>query len=140
MTVAIDTGSSAVLTPRVNWAYVELVDSADNVLASSGSTVAGRFVTLEGVTIPVDGTYRVRINAPGSHLSATGNYLATLWDVTADVYGLVLNRQHTGQIENPYSVDKWEFSATDGTQVRFDLVNQSASSIAFDLTGVFLEG
>ena len=40
-----------------------------------------------------------------------------------------------GTIENPYSVDRWDFSATANTQVRFDLINRSSTSIVFDFTG-----
>ena len=135
VTVAVDTGSSAVLTPRLNWAYVELVDATGSVLASASSTAAGQTVTLTDVAIPSDGTYRVRIKAPVGHLTVTDNYLVSIWDVTADVSALLLNKQVTGTIENPYSVDRWTFSAQANTQVRFDLVNRANSNIVFDLIG-----
>ncbi|MCB1966271.1 MAG: RHS repeat protein, partial [Candidatus Accumulibacter sp.] len=133
--VAVDTGGSAVLSPMLNWAHVELVDSNDTVLASAGSGGPGETVVLDEVAIAADGVLRVRIKAPASQIAARGNYVVSVWDVTADVSSLLLNKQVTGQIENPYSIDKWQFSATAGTQIRFDLINASSASIAFDLAG-----
>ncbi|MBE2259307.1 MAG: RHS repeat protein, partial [Rhodobacteraceae bacterium] len=135
ITVTVDTGGSGVLPPTVDWANVELLDSTDTVLASQASTGAGQVVTLNNTAIAADGTYRVRVKAPASRLSATGNYLVSVWDVRIDVFSLLPNKQVAGQIENPYSIDKWQFSATAGTQVRFDLINASSASIAFDLAG-----
>jgi YD repeat-containing protein len=135
ITVAVDTGGSGVLPPALDWAHVELVDEAGMIIASEDSTAPGQVVTLEDVAIPADGTYRLRIKAPVDHLAQEGNYLATVWDVTADASPLLLNRQVTGLIENPYSVDQWQFSVTAGTQVRFDLINRSSTGILFDLSG-----
>ncbi|QKS29606.1 MAG: tandem-95 repeat protein [Candidatus Accumulibacter similis] len=135
ITVAVDTGGSGVLSPALNWAHVELVDGTGTIIASEDSTAPGQVVTLEDVAIPADGTYRLRIKAPVDHLAQEGNYLATVWDVTADLSPLLLNRQVTGLIENPYSVDQWQFSANAGTQVRFDLVTRSSTGILFALTG-----
>jgi hypothetical protein len=92
-------------------------------------------VTLSNVAIGADGVYRVRVKAPAEQLSAEGNYLVTVWDVTADVSSLLLNKTVVGAIENPYSIDQWQFSATAGTQVRFDLINRSSTGILFDLVG-----
>jgi RHS repeat-associated protein len=77
--------------------------------------------------------YRVRaFNAAGDSLYSN---IITVWDVRADEYPLVFNQQVTGQIETPYSVDRWVFAALSGQQVRFDLKNVSAAGIKFDLKG-----
>jgi hypothetical protein len=47
-----------------------------------------------------------------------------------------MNQQHLGLIENPYSVDRWTFSATAGQQVRFNLVNVSLPGVVFTLRGL----
>jgi hypothetical protein len=128
-------GSPAPLAPYLGYAQVQLLDAADNVMATSAGSSNGEIVSLSGVALPADGTYRVQIRASEDHSANTGNYLVTLWDVTADVNPLVLNQQRTGSIETPYSVDRWTFSAVAGQQVQFDLVNMSGTGIVFDLTG-----
>jgi YD repeat-containing protein len=135
LTVAVDSGGSGVLSPALNWADVELVDESGTPIASQASAGSGQVVTLSNVAIGTDGVYRVRVKAPVEQLSAEGNYLVTVWDVTADESSLLLNKTVVGAIENPYSIDQWQFSATAGTQVRFDLINRSSTGILFDLVG-----
>ena len=48
---------------------------------------------------------------------------------------LELNRQVTGNIETPFSVDRWTFVGVAGQQVQFDLVNSTSTSLRFSLTG-----
>ena len=43
--------------------------------------------------------------------TSTGNYLVTVWDVTANVAALPLNQQLNGAIETPYFVGRWVFSS-----------------------------
>ncbi len=138
VTVAVNPGSGgnpAPLAPYLTWAQVQLLDSGNHVLGTASSTASGQIVSLNGILLPGDGNYKVQVRAPAGHLASTGNYLVTVWDTTPDIATLVLNRQVLGTIENPYSVDRWTFSAPANTQVRFDLVNRSNSSIVFDLTG-----
>ena len=138
ITVAVNPGSGgtpAPVSPYLGYAEVRLLDTANNVLASGNSGENGQIVTLSDVGLPVDGNYRIQIWASTGHTANTGNYLVTVWDVTADVATLVLNQQRTGTIETPYAVDRWVFSAVANEQVRFDLVNTSRTGIAFDLKG-----
>ncbi|MCW5631782.1 MAG: tandem-95 repeat protein [Rubrivivax sp.] len=135
VTVSVDTGSSAVLAPALGLARVDLVTSTGAVLASATSSAIGELVNLQGITIPVDGTYRVVVTAPPAQPSVSGNYLISVWDVTPDVSSLLLNQQVVGFIENPFSIDQWQFSAPAGTQIRFDLINRQSEDIVFDLTG-----
>ena len=133
VTVVVNPGSSppATLSPYLNWAEIQLLDPADNILDTAASALSGAVVILNDVVLPTDGEYTIRIHAAGN----TGNYLVTAWDSTPDVASLLLNRQVNGQIENPYSVDLWQFSAVANTQVRFELVNRPGSGVVFDLTG-----
>ena len=128
-------GSPAPLAPYLSYAQVQLLDGANNVMATATGSSNGQIVALSDVALPADGTYRIQVRASAGHSANTGNYFVTLWDVTADVYPLVLNQQRTGSIETPYSVDRWTFSAVASQQVRFDLVNTSATGTVFDLTG-----
>ena len=48
---------------------------------------------------------------------------------------LQLNRQMVGQLQTPFSVKNWTFSAIAGQQVRLTNVSWSATGIVFDLAG-----
>ena len=125
----------APLTPYLSYAEVKLLDAGDNVLATGSSLGAGAVVTLNNIALPADGVYRIQISAPTTQPQSTGNYLVTLWNATPDVMSLNLNEQSTGQIETPFSEDRWNFSAVAGQQIQFDLVNTTAFSAAFTLSG-----
>ncbi len=128
-------GASSPLPPALNWARVQLVDSSDQVLTTNDSATAGAAVTLLNVSLPADGIYKIRISAPPSHLSSTGNYVVTAWDTTATVRPLVFNQMLAGSIATPFAVDKWTFATLAGQQVQFDLINRANSGITFTLTG-----
>jgi RHS repeat-associated protein len=128
--------SPAAPPPLVGWIQIQLVDSATYLLATKTNSSLGQVVTLTDVVLPADGLYRVVINAPPGQSSSTGNYIVTVWDVTPDVVGsFMLNEQFTGQVDTPYSTDRWPFYGVAGQQVRLNLLNTSTASIVFDLTG-----
>src|SRR6266853_164907 len=64
-------GSPAPISPQLQWANVQLLDSSNNVLASATNTTAGTPVTVSQITIPEDGTYKIHVSAPAGHDSAT---------------------------------------------------------------------
>ncbi|HXG49040.1 MAG TPA: hypothetical protein VNO52_15555, partial [Methylomirabilota bacterium] len=134
-TIVVDTGSTSVLTPRLNYAEVRLLAPDGGLLACGSNTVAGQTVQLSATQLPMDGTYRIEVRAPIQQPAAAGNYLIALWEVIPDVAPLVLNQTMNGRIETPFSVDRWTFSAMAGQQVRFDLINASASGVNFTLIG-----
>ncbi len=125
----------APLIPFLGSVEATLIDANDNVLAIATSTNRNELVTLLDVVLPADGMYRILIHAPDEDPSLTGNYVAGLWNATPDISPLTLGERLTGRIENPYSVDRWTFSAMAGQQVLFDLINVSNSEIVFDLAG-----
>ncbi|HYF34669.1 MAG TPA: hypothetical protein VD994_05210, partial [Prosthecobacter sp.] len=129
------TGSSAPVSPQVLWVNVQLLDSADNVISTVSNSTSGALVTLSNVTLPVDGTYRIRINAPAGHTAATGNYIVGVWDVTPNVRSLNLGQEGAGNLATPFALDRWNFSAVAGQQIQFDLIASSNSAIAFKLIG-----
>ena len=139
VTVVVDPGSGAVggpVAPNLQWVQVQLVDPSGNtVLATTSNTVAGALAKLADVTLPTDGTYTIAINAPSSHVSSTGHYVVTAYDVTPSVDPLQINQVTTGTLNGPYATHQWTFAATANTQVQFDLLAQSASGLSFSLTG-----
>jgi len=133
--VAVDTGGSGVLTPKLNWAHVELVDSVGNVIADNDSTAAGQIVTLDNVSIPTDGTFRVRVQAPVGHLSVIGNYLVGVWDATPNIPSLTVNQTSVGKLNSPFALDQWMFSATAGQQIQLHINAVSSPNLVFRLVG-----
>lgn len=124
---------SAGASSNLLYAQVQLLDAQQNVLASGiGSNSVASLTAIE---LPADGVYSVRVQAAASQPNRTGNYTITIWDTTPDAASLVLNQQHAGRIETPYSVDRWTFSASAGQQVRLDLVNAAGAGMVFDLDG-----
>ena len=137
ITVVVNPGAGAApapLSPTLNWAQVQLVNSADTVLQSASSEVSGGVVTLTGVVLPADGTYKVLVSATPGH-TVTGNYIVTAYDSTPNVMSLNLNQQVAGTIHTPYSQDQWTFSAAAGQQVQFLLAQASAQGLTYSLTG-----
>ena len=139
MTIAVDPGSGALggpINPSLQWVQVQLLDpTGKTVLATTSNTVAGAIATLTGVTLPVDGTYTIAINAPATHTSSTGNYVVTAYDVTPVIDSLTVNQVVTGTLSQPYSTHQWTFAATANTQVQFNLIAESASGLNFSLSG-----
>src|SRR5437773_1272065 len=135
VTVVVDPGSSSVLAPSVGYVEVRVLSTNGTALATNSNTSAGQTVVLSDVGLPADGTYRVQVRAAVGHTGNTGNYLITIWEVTADVASLLLSQQVLGRIETPYSVDRWTFFGVAAQQVRFDLVNVSRPGAVFTLTG-----
>ena len=123
------------VSPQLNYAFVQLFNPSVNLLAEASNTAPQQVVALINLTLAVDGTYTVRVRAPASQSASTGNYLVTVWDSTPTVASLVINQQEFGQITTPYSANQWDFSATAGQQIQFDLINESAPGIAFNLAG-----
>ncbi len=139
ITVVVNPGSGTPapipVSPLLSWANVQLLDSANNVLSSAANTASGNAVALSDLTLPADGTYKVRVNAPAGHTASTGNYVVTAWDSTKDVSTLNLGQVANGSISTPYNLDQWNFSAVAGQQVQFDLVNASNSAVTFTVAG-----
>ena len=126
-------GAPAALPPALGIAYLEIIAPNNVVIASTTSASNGALTVLQGVTLPIDGVYRVRVSAAAP--ASTGNYALTVYDGTVDVRPLTLNQRYNGRIESPFSLDRWTFSANAGQQIQFDLINKNSSSIRFQLIG-----
>jgi RHS repeat-associated protein len=138
---------SLVLTPvntlpppaAIDWVEVQVLDpdgvpipggTANNLASGSGTAIV-----LLGLQLPVEGTYRIRVLAPDAQPAGTGRYQLALHDATIDTALLPLNQSLTGAIENPFSLDRWTFSAAPNSQVQFLRQSAASPSIAFTLTG-----
>jgi RHS repeat-associated protein len=138
LSVVVNPGASqpdAPLAPRLDWAEVQLLNASNQVLASATSAASGAITQITNFALAATGVYKVRVLAAAGHSSSTGNYSIGVWDVTTDQLNLNFNQQANGAIETPYAIDRWNFSASAGQQIRFDLLNASSSAIRFTLTG-----
>ncbi|MFZ4572825.1 MAG: RHS repeat-associated core domain-containing protein [Phycisphaerales bacterium] len=138
VTVVVNPGSTGLnpaLQPLLRRAQVSLVDPSNNVIATAESAADGASVTLEGVPLPASGEYRILVRAASALPASTGNYTVMQLDVTPDVAGVNLNQLAFGEIESAYGIDVWEFAATSGQQLRFDLRGATSPELRFTLRG-----
>jgi RHS repeat-associated protein len=119
----------------LNFAQVTVLDGNDNVLGTASNTSSGADVTLAGIALPADGTYKIRVKAPTAQASSTGNYVITAWNATVNEFPLLLGHGVSGNIDNPFRIDRWSFSAPAGQLIKFSLIAAESSAIQFDLTG-----
>src|SRR5207249_4295502 len=63
------------VAPTLGWMDLRVLDPDGSEIASGSNSFSGQSVTLLRLPLSQDGTYRVRIRAPGSHEGVTGNYL-----------------------------------------------------------------
>jgi len=117
----------------LNFAHVRILDPNNGVIGDRTNMQSGADVAFLGQALQLDGTYRIQVSA--GQPSSRGNYLVTAWNATGINRPLNLNQQLNGQIDTPYRIDNWNFSAAAGTQIQFDLLNRSNPAIRFDLTG-----
>src|SRR6185312_6676728 len=62
ITITLDPGSSAVggpIAPQLAWGQVQLLDSANHVIASADGTTGGLPLALSNLSLPADGTYTI---------------------------------------------------------------------------------
>ena len=138
LTITVSTGTGGTTPPvasTINFAQVKIFDPSNNFLGTASNTTSGLDVTLAGITLPADGTYHIKLQAPTAQANSTGNYVITAWNATVNVAPIELGRTVTGTIDNPFRIDRWNFSAAAGQVVKFNLVNAESSAIQFDLTG-----
>jgi YD repeat-containing protein len=138
LTVVLDPGSGAAggpISPQLEWAQVQLLNSSGQVLATATDSTAGAVLILSNVTLPASATYTIAVSAATGHASSVGNYVVSAYDVTANVQTLNLNQMTTGSVGTAYATDHWTFSASASTQVQFDLLAESASGLNFSLSG-----
>jgi RHS repeat-associated protein len=133
--IVLDPGTTNVLSPGLGFAEIRVLDPTANVLAVGTNPVVNQVIALTNMNLLVDGVYRVQVLASPNASANLGNYELTIWDATPNVLTLALNEQQNGRIQNPYKVNQWNFSASAGQQVSFELLNSSGPGVAFDLRG-----
>lgn len=138
VSIVVNPGSSsslpAPISPALGYAKVELLDANNNVLGSSSGGY-DQLVTISDVTLPADGTYKIEIKASTVNTGATGNYIVAAYDVTPNVQALTLNENQVGNIGTAFGIDQWNFSGGAGQQIRFNLLNETASGLEYSLAG-----
>lgn len=128
-------GKNAPLSPRLDRAQLTLLNPAGEIVATANNAASGGAFSLDDVLLNLEGTYRIQIRAAAGFSNNTGNYTVALNDVTADVANTLLGKTEFGAIENEFAVDRWNFSASQGQQISFQLRATSNPEIAFALTG-----
>jgi RHS repeat-associated protein len=128
-------GNNPAITPVLQWATIQLLNSSNQIVATSSNSTSGTVIRLTGVQIPTDGTYRLRVFASSGHVASTGNYTISLFDATSTLRSLNLSQVVSGNITSPYAEDRWTFTADDKTSLRFDFRNSSVSGFSFRLLG-----
>jgi RHS repeat-associated protein len=128
-------GQPAPPAPVIGFAQVTVLDAVGHVLASANNVAAGADAAISPLVLPLDGTYRIRVQASPENTTGTGNYILTVDASPIHDSSLTLNQQVNSQFDTPISVDRWEFSAADGEQVQFHVVAASSKDIVFDLSG-----
>ena len=135
--VAVDPGFTLPPPGTLGWAQVQGLDPQGVSIASASNSVTGQnsIVELLDVSLPADGTYRIRVSAPTGHTTSTGRYLIATYDTTIESNVLPLGQQRSGAIETPFARDQWNFSAFASQQVRFDLLATQNPQVVFTLSG-----
>lgn len=124
-------GSPGALQPTLQIGRLSLLSPGGVELG----VVQGQVSTPPNVTLPADGTYTLRVQAPLNDPNRTGVYNLALYDPTAETRPLVLNTVKAGSIETPFARDRWAFSLSAGQQVQFDLIAAQTSGFQFTLDG-----
>ena len=96
-------GSSAPVSPQLQWATIQLLDPNDIPIATGSDIVSGNIISLGGVSLSTSGTYKIHVNAGALHTSATGNYLVSAWDglLPASVTGTTMTQAVLSGSMNP---------------------------------------
>ncbi len=128
-------GSPAPPAPALDWGQVTLLDSSGDVLETASNGQLGSDAILAPLSLPADGVYHIRVQAPPGHSGSTGNYILDTFGSPVHEYSLTLNQQANSQLDTPASVDRWTFAAVANEQVQFHLVAASSPDVQFDLSG-----
>jgi RHS repeat-associated protein len=127
-------GSPAPLSPTLNYGKLTILDPNGNVVASTSNTQTGAGADLLGVTLPADGIYQVRVQAPPAQTASVGNYVLGLFDATVHNAPVNFDEPVDGQLGTQYNVDHWTFGAAANQQVSLHVLG-AAPGVEFDLTG-----
>ena len=113
-TIVLDPGSGTAggpISPTLKWGEIQLLDPSGNVLATKDDTTSGGIITIDDITLPTDGTYKIRVRAATTQTASTGNYVIASWNVTSTLQALNLNQHVVGNLATPYTIDHRKFAA-----------------------------
>ncbi len=117
-------------------AKVRLFDGQMLELASAtNENRIGTPLSLHDVLLPADGDYYIDVRGGEDMPHPYGTYGLQEWEVTPDILPLGIGKLTLGQLETPFSVDRWVFSATAGQQIELDLKASDFAQPVFSLQG-----
>lgn len=133
VTVIVDPGVNLPPPGSLGWVEVRVLKPDGQPLANGVvnnlSSGLGSVVTLPGLQLSTDGTYRIRVLAPAPQSGSTGRYRLSAYDSSVTVRTLSLGDLQTGAIASPLAVDRWTFGANGSVSnpvpARFDLFTAS---------------
>lgn len=128
-------GNPAPIQPALGYGQITLLDPNGNTLAVVANAQSGADASLMNEVLPADGTYQVKVQAAPGQSPGTGNYILAAYDATVSTSAVELNQTVNGQVESPYSQNRWTFSVPANTQIQFDLIASASSSTQFSLSG-----
>ena len=108
------------------------------IVALDGKIVSERSSTVEfrvdqGVTLPVDGQYRIVVKADFSGAQLP-TYSFRLWEVPADdVRSIAFRQTAAGAIQVPGAKDRWTFTVTAGQNVFLDMLSITVGELQVTL-------
>jgi YD repeat-containing protein len=128
-------GTPAPLVPHLNYASVEVLDPSGNVLAASRNVTSGAVVTIADLSLPVDGTYDIQVQAPAGQAASVGQYLIAKYDSTVRVASASFGQPYTSTLVSPYGIDDWTFAAAAGQQIQLSSFNSTSPALQYNLSG-----
>ena len=112
-----------------------MFDPSGNLLASSSNSTGGAVITLADLTLPIDGTYDVDVQAPSGKAASVGQYLIGEYDSTVRVAAVTFGQSYTSTLASPYDADRWTFTAAAAQQIQFSSINSTSSGLQYTLNG-----
>ena len=128
-------GKPAPIPPALDYGQVTLLDPDGNQIAIASNSQSGADASIVNEVLTTDGTYQIEVQAAPGHFASLGNYVIAAYDAGTYTSFVDLNQAVYGQLNSPYSQDRWTFSATANTQVQLNLIASANPSLQFSLTG-----
>ena len=128
-------GTPAPLLPLLNYASVQVFDPERQPARVVEQLDGGAVITLADLTLPIDGTYDVDVQAASGKAASVGQYLIGEYDSTVRVAAVTFGQSYTSTLASPYDADRWTFTAAAAQQIQFSSINSTSSGLQYTLNG-----
>ncbi|HEY2415142.1 MAG TPA: RHS repeat-associated core domain-containing protein [Pirellulaceae bacterium] len=138
LTINLSTGGSGMappINPQLNFGQLTLIGPDGKTISTTSNSAQGSDIFLNAITLPADGVYHIKVQAPANHASSTGNYVLSASTATINTAPLQFGKTVNGRVENAFTSDRWTFSVAAESVVKFSLLNAESPGIQFDLSG-----